>query len=282
MTLLPWHPPYDWRWMFSFLGARAVQGIETFTDGSYSRSYALKGHAGLITVTTDDAAQGMRVTLSAGLRPVADECLVRIARLFDLSCDPQQVALTLGDLALPRPGLRLPGSLDAFEQAVRAVLGQLVSVAMAAKLTGKVVAACGEPLTDTPGFYLFPNAQRLVQADPLALKALGMPLRRAEALIHLAQAAISGELPLAAPDNIEAGMKQLQTLPGIGRWTANYFALRGWQARDIFLPDDYLIKQRFPGMTPARIARYASRWQPWRSYALLHIWYTEGWSPDAE
>jgi DNA-3-methyladenine glycosylase II len=73
-----------------------------------------------------------------------------------------------------------------------------------------------------------------------------MPLRRAEALIHLAQAAIDGELPLTAPDDIDAGMKQLQTLPGIGRWTANYFALRGWQAKDIFLPDDYLIKQRFP------------------------------------
>lgn len=285
MTLLPWHPPYDWQWMFSFLGARAVQGVETFADGSYSRSFALNGHAGLITVTPDDAAQGMRVTLSAGLLPVADECLVRIGRLFDLSCDPQQVALTLGDLALPRPGLRLPGSLDAFEQAIRAILGQLVSVAMAAKLSGKVVAACGEPLADAPGFYLFPSAQRLAQADPLALKVLGMPLRRAQALIHLAQATISGELPLVAPDNpdnIDAVMKQLQTLPGIGRWTASYFALRGWQAQDIFLPDDYLIKQRFPGMTPARIARYASRWRPWRSYALLHIWYTEGWSPDVE
>ncbi|MBS6906153.1 MULTISPECIES: DNA-3-methyladenine glycosylase 2 [Klebsiella] len=282
MTLLPWHPPYDWQWMFSFLGARAVQGVETFADGSYSRSFALNGHAGLITVTPDDAAQGMRVTLSAGLQPVADECLTRIGRLFDLSCDPQQVALTLGDLALPRPGLRLPGSLDAFEQAIRAVLGQLVSVAMAAKLSGKVVAACGEPLADAPGFYLFPSAQRLAQADPLTLKVLGMPLRRAQALIHLAQATISGELPLVAPDNIDAGMQQLQTLPGIGRWTASYFALRGWQAQDIFLPDDYLIKQRFPGMTPARIARYASRWRPWRSYALLHIWYTEGWSPDVE
>lgn len=282
MTLLAWHPPYDWEWMFSFLGARAVQGVETFVDGRYIRSFALAGHAGLITVTPDEAAQGMQVTLSPGLEPVADECLARIGRLFDLSCDPQQVALTLGELAQPRPGLRLPGSLDAFEQAVRAVLGQLVSVAMAAKLAGKVAAAWGEPLADAPEFYLFPTAHQLAQADPQALKALGMPLRRAEALIHLAQAAISGELPLVAPDNIEAGMKQLQTLPGIGRWTASYFALRGWQAQDIFLPDDYLIKQRFPGMTPTRIARYASRWQPWRSYALLHIWYTQGWSPDEE
>lgn len=282
MDLLPWHPPYDWGWMFGFLRARAVAGIETFHEDSYTRSFALGGHRGLITLRPDHGAQALEITLSAGLRPVADECLGRIARQFDLACDPQQVAQTLGALAQPRPGLRLPGSLDPFEQAVRAVLGQLVSVTMAARLTAKVAAACGEALEGAPGYYLFPTPQRLAQADPQALKALGMPLRRAEALVHLAQAALSGALPLKAPENIEEGLRQLQALPGIGRWTASYFALRGWQARDIFLPDDYLIKQRFPGMTPARIALYARRWQPWRSYALLHIWYTDGWMPEAE
>ena len=282
MTLLPWQPPYDWQWMFGFLSARAVAGIETFQQNEYTRSFSLKGHCGLITVKPDDGAQGLQVTLSPGLLPVETECLAHVAQLFDLACDPQQVSQTLGKLALPRPGLRLPGALDAFEQAVRAVLGQLVSVAMAAKLTAKVAAAYGEPLAEAPGYVVFPEPQRLAQAEPLALKALGMPLRRAEALIHLGKAALSGELPLAAPADIAAGMKQLQSLPGIGRWTANYYALRGWQAKDIFLPDDYLIKQRFPGMTPARIARYASRWQPWRSYALLHIWYTDGWTPEEE
>ncbi|EQB4444476.1 DNA-3-methyladenine glycosylase 2, partial [Pluralibacter gergoviae] len=83
-----------------------------------------------------------------------------------------------------------------------------------------------------------------------------------------------------APEDIEQGVRTLQRLPGIGRWTASYYALRGWQAKDIFLPDDYLIKQRFPGMTPAAIRRYAERWQPWRSYALLHIWYSDGFTPD--
>ncbi|EEW1781857.1 DNA-3-methyladenine glycosylase 2, partial [Escherichia coli] len=101
-----------------------------------------------------------------------------------------------------------------------------------------------------------------------------------EALIHLANAALEGTLPMTIPGDVEQAMKTLQTFPGIGRWTANYFALRGWQAKDVFLPDDYLIKQRFPGMTPAQIRRYAERWKPWRSYALLHIWYTEGWQPD--
>lgn len=211
MVLLPWTPPYDWAWMVGFLQARAVAGVERFHDGGYSRSFGVEGHRGLIHLAPDEEAQGLRVTLSPGLQPVAEICYARIGQLFDLACDPRQVARTLGDLAQARPGLRLPG-----------------------------------------------------------------------ALIHLARAALSGELPLTAPADIDAGLRQLQTLPGIGRWTANYFALRGWQAKDVFLPDDYLIKQRFPGMTPAAIARYARRWQPMRSYALLHIWYTDDWAPAAE
>ncbi|MDP1256713.1 DNA-3-methyladenine glycosylase 2 [Klebsiella quasipneumoniae subsp. similipneumoniae] len=282
MVLLPWTPPYDWAWMVGFLQARAVAGVERFHDGGYSRSFRVAGHGGLIHLAPDEEAQGLRVTLSPGLQPVAEICYARIGQLLDLACDPQQVARTLGDLAQARPGLRLPGALDAFEQAVRAVLGQLVSVAMAARLTAKVAAGWGEPLADAPGYVLFPTPEALSRADPQGLKALGMPLRRAEALIHLARAALSGELPLTAPADIDAGLRQLQALPGIGRWTANYFALRGWQAKDIFLPDDYLIKQRFPGMTPAAIARYARRWQPMRSYALLHIWYTDDWAPAAE
>ncbi|EPY7391542.1 DNA-3-methyladenine glycosylase 2 [Klebsiella quasipneumoniae] len=282
MVLLPWTPPYDWAWMVGFLQARAAAGVERFHDGGYSRSFRVAGHGGLMHLAPDEEAQGLRVTLSPGLQPVAEICYARIGQLFDLACDPQQVARTLGDLAQARPGLRLPGALDAFEQAVRAVLGQLVSVAMAARLTAKVAAGWGEPLADAPGYVLFPTPEALSRADPQGLKALGMPLRRAEALIHLARAALSGELPLTAPADIDAGLRQLQALPGIGRWTANYFALRGWQAKDIFLPDDYLIKQRFPGMTPAAIARYARRWQPMRSYALLHIWYTDDWAPAAE
>ncbi|QWZ04039.1 DNA-3-methyladenine glycosylase 2 [Klebsiella pneumoniae] len=282
MVLLPRTPPYDWAWMVGFLQARAVAGVERFHDGGYSRSFGVEGHRGLIHLAPDEEAQGLRVTLSPGLQPVAEICYARIGQLFDLACDPRQVARALGSLAQARPGLRLPGALDAFEQAVRAVLGQLVSVAMAARLTAKVAAGWGEPLAEAPGSVLFPTPEALSRADPQALKALGMPLRRAEALIHLARAALSGELPLTAPADIDAGLRQLQTLPGIGRWTANYFALRGWQAKDIFLPDDYLIKQRFPGMTPAAIARYARRWQPMRSYALLHIWYTDDWAPAAE
>ncbi|HAX3034888.1 DNA-3-methyladenine glycosylase 2 [Escherichia albertii] len=280
MYTLNWQPPYDWSWMLGFLAARAVSGVETVADNYYARSLAVGEHRGVVTVVPDIDSHSLRLNLSTGLESVATECLARVSRLFDLQCNPQMVNGALGVLGAARPGLRLPGSVDAFEQGVRAILGQLVSVAMAAKLTAKVAQLYGERLDDFPDYVCFPTPQRLAAADPLALKALGMPLKRAEALIHLASAALEGSLPITTPDDIEQAMKRLQTFPGIGRWTANYFALRGWQAKDVFLPDDYLIKQRFPGMTSAQIRRYAERWRPWRSYALLHIWYTEGWQPD--
>ncbi|MTH47350.1 DNA-3-methyladenine glycosylase 2 [Intestinirhabdus alba] len=279
MYSLSWQPPYDWSWMLGFLAARAVSGVETVAELYYQRSLAVAGHRGLVTVVVDPPRSTLHVELSQGLQPVAQACLEKVERLFDLRCEPQRIARTLGDLGAARPGLRLPGAMDLFEQGVRAILGQLISVAMAAKLTAKVAQRYGEPLAEAPGYVCFPGPERLVVADPDDLKALGMPRQRAGALIHLAQAALSGDFAPAAPADVERGVKHLQTFPGIGRWTASYFALRGWQAPDIFLADDYLIKQRFAGMTPAQIRRYAERWRPWRSYALLHIWYTEGWRP---
>lgn len=278
MYRLHWQPPYDWPWMLGFLQARAVVGVEIISATSYTRSFALGEHRGIITAQPDEARGVMQVTISDGLLPVADRCLQHVSNLFDLSCNPQVVSEALGELGAARPGLRLPGCMDPFEQAVRAILGQLVSVAMAAKLTSRVVALCGERFDEQ--FVLFPTPAQLAMADPLALKALGMPIKRAESLIFLARAVLDGTFPLTPPADVEQGVKTLITFPGIGRWTANYFALRGWQAKDVFLADDYLIKQRFAGMTPAQTRRYAERWQPWRSYALLHIWYTDGWKPD--
>lgn len=279
MTILSYQPPYDWAWMFAFLGDRAVAGVETVSIDRYRRTLAIDGHHGWLTLTPRPAAHQLEVEISEGLQPVAAKVIGRVRRLLDLDLDPQTIHQTLGTLAEARPGLRLPGSMDAFEQGVRAILGQLVSVAQAARLTGKVVAAYGAPLDRHGEWRLFPTAAQLAVADPLVLKALGMPLKRAEALIHLARECEAGRFPLTRPADVEQGMKALMQMPGIGRWTANYFALRGWQAPDVFLADDYAIKQRFAGMTPAQIRRYALRWQPWRSYALLHIWFSQGWRP---
>ncbi|WP_336981562.1 MULTISPECIES: DNA-3-methyladenine glycosylase 2 [unclassified Cedecea] len=280
MYTLSYQPPYDWSWILGFLRGRAVEGVEVVTASRYQRSFALGEYAGLVTLEPDEKNLCLNVTLSDGLQPVAGEVLQRVKNLLDLDKDPQQVLSSLGTLAAARPGLRLPGCMDPFEQAIRAILGQLVSVAMAAKLTGKVAKTFGGKLEGHEGWYLFPDARTLANCDVQQLKSLGMSLKRAEAIVHLAGEVVKGQFPLQLPDDLEQGIKNLIALPGIGRWTANYFALRGWQASDVFLPDDYLIKQRFPDMTPAQIRRYAERWQPWRSYALLHIWYSDGWTPD--
>ncbi|XUV83276.1 DNA-3-methyladenine glycosylase 2 [Enterobacter sp. TMH.L2] len=280
MYTLSYQPPYDWSWILGFLRGRAVEGVEVVTASRYQRSFALGEYAGLVTLEPDEKNLCLNVTLSDGLQPVAGEVLQRVKNLLDLDKDPQQVLSSLGTLAAARPGLRLPGCMDPFEQAIRAILGQLVSVAMAAKLTGKVAKTFGRKLEGHEGWYLFPDTRTLANCDVQQLKSLGMSLKRAEAIVHLAGEVVKGQFPLQLPDDLEQGIKTLIALPGIGRWTANYFALRGWQASDVFLPDDYLIKQRFPDMTSAQIRRYAERWQPWRSYALLHIWYSDGWTPD--
>ncbi|STI85226.1 3-methyladenine DNA glycosylase [Escherichia coli] len=133
---------------------------------------------------------------------------------------------------------------------MRAILGQLVSVAMAAKLTAKVVQLYGERLDDFPEYICFPTPQRLAAADPQALKALGHAVETGRGTDSSGKCGAGGQLTNDNSGRCGAGDETLQTFPGIGRWTANYFALRGWQAKDVFLPDDYLIKQRFPGMTP--------------------------------
>jgi len=279
MYTIDYRGPYDWPWMCGFLRHRTVEGVEIINDDCLMRVMAFDNAEGLSTIHITGHGP-LQVTLSDGLLPVADEALARLRRWLDLDTDPQPIQQTLGELAAPKPGLRLPGCVDPFEQLIRAVLGQLVSVAMAAKLTSKLVQAYGEPLNGEPGWRRFPDAQTLAAARWEEIKALGMSKMRADTIIHLAQRYVSGELILSRPADVERGIKALMALPGIGRWTASYFALRGWQSPDVFLPDDYAIKLRFPGMTPAQIRRYAERWAPWRSYALLHIWYNHGWQPD--
>lgn len=279
MFELYWQPPYDWSWMSGFLGARTVAGIDQLTVSGYQHTLAIGPHCGLVSIAPDDARGALRVALTPGLLPVAAQVIARVRRMFDLDCPVAAVHGVLGNLASGHPGIRLPGCLDPFEQIIRAVLGQLVSVAMAARLTTRLVAQLGSPLEGYPGWMLFPGPEQVAAADPLLLKSMGMPLRRAESLGHIARACLAGEFPLAAPGDAEAGLRALTRYPGIGPWTASYFALRGWQSPDIFLADDYLIKKRFPGMTRAVIRDYARRWAPWRSYALLQIWHQDDWQP---
>lgn len=277
LFFLPYKPPYDWVWMSQFLAARAVNGLEDVTQESFSRVMAIGGVTGLVIARPEPQQHRVQVALSPSLVPVAETVLARVRHWLNLGLNPEEVSQVLGPLAAVNPGIRMPGCICPFEQMVRAILGQLVSVKMAAQLATRLAHTFG---TASPHGQLFPQAEVLADCDPLAVKSVGMSLRRAETIITLAQSVVAGSFPLTPPEDTAAGLKQLMSWPGIGRWTASYFALRGWGAQDVFLEDDYLIKQRFAGMTPGQIRQYARRWAPWRSLALLHIWNNAGWQPE--
>ncbi|MEN3751927.1 DNA-3-methyladenine glycosylase 2 [Mangrovibacter yixingensis] len=277
LFFLQYQPPYDWEWMRQFLAARAVGGLESVTQESFSRVMVIGGVTGLVVARPEPQHNRLQVALSASLVPAAETVLARVRHWLNLGLNPEEVNQVLGPLAALNPGIRMPGCICPFEQMVRAVLGQLVSVKMAAQLATRLVQAFG---TASAHGQLFPQAEVLAGCDPQAVKSIGMSLRRAETIITLAQSVVAGEFPLTPPEDTSAGLKHLMSWPGIGRWTASYFALRGWGAQDVFLEDDYLIKQRFAGMTPGQIRQYAQRWAPWRSLALLHIWNNAGWQPE--
>ena len=285
---LGYRPPYDWDRMLNFLQARAVQGVERVEGRRYLRSIAVNQggteYRGWVSVQPEEARNRVRVEIAPALSLVTTEVLRRVRLLFDLDAAPDRINEALGLLAADAPGLRLPGCVNSFEQAARAVLGQLVSVKMAATFAGRMAERWGEPLAAPhEGItHVFPSAERVAQLQPEALRLLGVQLKRAAALIEIARALGEGRLQLDNVLDIDQGIRALTALPGIGNWTASYIAMRAWSWPDVFLAGDYLIKQRFPGMTPRQIERYAERWRPWRSYATLHLWHNDGWAPEGE
>ncbi|WP_413528294.1 DNA-3-methyladenine glycosylase 2 [Rahnella inusitata] len=284
--LLTYQPPYDWQWMTAFLGARALLGVEQQDGEFYQRTLAVmhKGErlTGWFRIRPLPDLNSVELEVSPSLEPVADNVAKQVRRLLDLDAEPEQIAAGLGALAENAIGLRLPGCVNRFELVVRAILGQLVSVKMAATLATRLTQKWGEPVR-TPFAaltHLFPSPATLGQLTVDDLRGIGVQAKRAACLIGLAQAVEEGRLPLDEMTDAQEGIKMLLAMPGIGSWTASYVAMRAWSAPDIFLGGDYLIKQRFPGMTPGKIARYAEIWQPWRTYATLHLWFNHDWQPD--
>ncbi|KEY60315.1 DNA-3-methyladenine glycosylase 2 [Serratia sp. DD3] len=278
---LGYRPPYDWQRMLDFLQARAVSGVESVVGRHYLRSITIRqggaDYSGWVSVSPETSRHRVRVEIAPSLSRVTTEVLQRIRQLFDLDASPDSIVDVLGELAMDKPGMRLPGCVNSFEQATRAILGQLVSVKMAATFASRMAKQWGEPLPQPYGeiTHLFPDAIRIAQLQPEELRPLGVQLKRAAALIGVARAVSEGRLQLDNVLDIEQGIKALTALPGIGSWTASYIAMRAWSWPDVFLAGDYLIKQRFPGMTPRQIERYAERWRPWRSYATLHLWHND-------
>jgi AraC family transcriptional regulator, regulatory protein of adaptative response / DNA-3-methyladenine glycosylase II len=287
---LAYRPPYDWDAMLAFLEARALPGIERVADGVYRRTIEVGGRHGVIAVTPE-AQEAVRVVVQLPELTALPAIVARVRRLFDLAADPRAIAAhlsedaTLAPLVRARPGLRVPGAWDGFELAVRAVLGQQVSVAAAVGLAGRLVAAYGRPLagveTDVPGLtHVFPRPDRLAGVD---FAALAMPRQRKAALAALATAAVARPRLCDAARDLDDAVAAWRELPGIGDWTAQYIAMRALGEPDAFPAGDAGLVRAMSErlgrrLAPGELLARAEAWRPWRAYAVLHLWTSLGTS----
>ena len=275
---LAYREPFD-RDVLGFVGARCVPGVEELDGATYRRSLVLPYGAGVaeLTLLSDHVACVLRLDDVRDLAAAVQRC----RSLLDLDADPVAISEHLGrDRALrplvrAAPGRRLPGTTDPFELAVRAVLGQQVTVAGARTLAGRLVAARGKPLTAPAGAvtHLFPSPDALADAD---LSEVGMPEARRRALRGLAAAVADGRVVLDGGAAREDVVADLLALPGIGPWTASYVAMRALGDPDVFLGGDLGVRKAatalgLPG-SPRDLSERARRWSPWRSYAVMHLW----------
>jgi AraC family transcriptional regulator, regulatory protein of adaptative response / DNA-3-methyladenine glycosylase II len=269
---LPYRTPIALEHMLGFLGVRAVPGVEEFVDGAYRRVLSLPHGTGVVELSPGPSWVWCRLIL-ADLRDLG-AAVQRCRRLLDLDADPLAVdeALASGGLAkLVRdlPGIRSPGHVDPDELAVRAVLGQQVSVAGARTIAGRLTALYGKPLAAPQGglTHAFPTAAALADADPADLP---MPNARKRALFALTGALASGTVRLDPGADRPAAEAALLALPGIGQWTASYIRLRALGDPDVFLPTDLGVKHALARLDlPTADPQL---WSPWRSYALHHLW----------
>jgi AraC family transcriptional regulator of adaptative response / DNA-3-methyladenine glycosylase II len=276
---LPFRAPLDAAALLGWLAARAVPGVEEVDGDVYRRSLRLPRGPGVVELAFASDCVRCRLLLE-DLRDVTP-AVQRCRRLLDLDADPGAVAEHLGADALigplvrAAPGLRVAGAVDGAELAVRAVLGQQVSVRAARTGAGRLVAEHGEPLARPRGAVtaLFPSPAALAALDPARLP---MPRARARALVGLCGALADGELRLDPETDRAEARRRLLALPGIGPWTAGYVAMRALGDPDVFLVEDLGVRhalRRLGGPDDARRAReLAAAWAPWRSYASQHLW----------
>jgi AraC family transcriptional regulator of adaptative response / DNA-3-methyladenine glycosylase II len=221
------------------------------------------------------------VELPRRLTPVLPALLGRLRSLFDLSARPDVIAERLahdellGAAVSRNPGLRVPGAFDGFELAVRAILGQQITVKGASTLAGRFAAAFGESV-ETPHAaltHLSPRAERVAEASVEEVASLGIVGARARCIIDLAREVASERLKLEAGADVLARIEQLVAIRGIGRWTAHYVAMRALRWPDAFPREDLVLRKRLGGVTAARAEEISQPWRPWRSYATLHLWH---------
>jgi AraC family transcriptional regulator of adaptative response / DNA-3-methyladenine glycosylase II len=278
--VLAYRPPLDWDAMMRFLAARAIPGVECVTGGAYHRTVRVAEHRGWLTVSPIIDRNLLAVDLATALAPALPSILVRLRNLFDLDARPDVIA---GHLALDpmlaswvraRPGLRVPGAFDSFELGMRAVLGQQVSVRGASTLASRFAHRFGEAIV-TPLACLnriAPTAESLAVARSTTIAGLGLPCARAESLRNLARAVARGEINLEPGIDPTAVVAQLVELPGIGRWTAEYIAMRALRWPDAFPVGDLGLAKASRLKSAKALETAAELWRPWRAYAAMHLW----------
>jgi AraC family transcriptional regulator of adaptative response / DNA-3-methyladenine glycosylase II len=279
--LLRYQPPYDWPAMLEFLRRRAIPGIERVTGSCYARTLELNGAQGTVVVRPG-AGHALRATVRFPKLSALPTIIARLRRVFDLAADPAPIAAhlakdpALAPLVKSRPGLRVPGAWDGFELAIRAVLGQQITVAAAARLAGRLVAAHGARLTEPDGdlTHVFPRPEALARAD---LTSLGMPRSRAMALSAVAAAAVADAHLFDATCGLDDAITRLRSIRGVGEWTAQYIALRQLREPDAFPAADIgliraMASRDGRALSSSKLLDRADTWRPWRAYAAQHLW----------
>jgi AraC family transcriptional regulator, regulatory protein of adaptative response / DNA-3-methyladenine glycosylase II len=282
---LPFQAPFAADSLLSFLGARAVPGIEEAPDGTYVRSVRQPGGAAMVAMTPRSDHIVVRVS-SEGSPDLDDlDLRVRAGRAFDLDADAAAIDTelaadpTMTPLVARIPGIRVPGTFDGFELVVRAIFGQQVSVAGARTSLGRLVSAAGTLLARPSGgiTHLFPTAERLAELPP---EAFGMPRARAETIRRVAALVAGGELDLSGEAPPEETLSGLGDVPGIGPWTLAYIAMRALRDPDAFIAGDLGVRKGFDALglasTKTAMLARAERWRPWRAYAVMHLWHQQG------
>lgn len=274
--------PYDGRSLVDFLSRRSVAGIERVDGQTYSRTLRLPHGPATVHIhvpDADDATHQVEVAATFALSDRADlaHATDRCGWLLDLDADPDEIADRLAaDAHLAaslraHPGLRVPGHVDGFEVAVRAVVGQQISVAGARTILGRLVVDYGESFAGQDGLsQLFPTAEAIAEVDP---QTLPMPRSRGRSLVGLASAVAAGDVMLDRSAERTDVRRALLALPGIGPWTADYIALRALGDPDVFMATDLGVRHGLARLGIAgSTAEVTDRWKPWRSYALMHVW----------